>query len=98
MIAVAGACDVLRAGTGLIAAIIMGLALANRPGFDIPARLPFLEMPIQLTIDVLLVSVAATVAPHVAVAAAAAHPGPGRRAGADRPARRGHGVHPAGPA
>jgi NhaP-type Na+/H+ or K+/H+ antiporter len=65
VIAVAGACDVLRAGTGIIAAIIMGLALANRPGFDIPARLPFLEMPIQLTIDVLLVSVAATVAPHV---------------------------------
>lgn len=64
VIAVAGGCDVLRAGTGIIAAIIMGLVLANRPGFDIPARLPFLEMPIQLTIDVLLVSVAATVTPH----------------------------------
>ncbi len=64
VIAVAGGCDVLRVGTGIIAAIIMGLVLANRPGFDIPARLPFLEMPIQLTIDVLLVAVAATVTPH----------------------------------
>lgn len=64
VIVVAGVCDALRAGTGIIAAVIMGLALANLPGFDIPARLPFLEMPIQLTIDVLLVSVAATVTPH----------------------------------
>jgi NhaP-type Na+/H+ or K+/H+ antiporter len=64
VIAVAGGCDVLRAGTGIIAAVIMGLVLANRPGFDVPARLPFLEMPIQLTIDVLLVAVAATVTPH----------------------------------
>src|SRR5580692_9821321 len=64
VIAVAGVCDVLRPGTGIIAAIIMGLVLANRPGFDVPARLPFLEMPIQLTIDVLLVAVAATVTPH----------------------------------
>jgi NhaP-type Na+/H+ or K+/H+ antiporter len=64
VIVVTGACDVLRSGTGIIAAVVMGLALANLPGFDIPARLPFLEMPIQLTIDVLLVSVAATVTPH----------------------------------
>ena len=64
VIVVAGACDVLQSGTGIIAAIVMGLALANMPGFDVPARLPFLEMPIQLTIDVLLVSLAATVTPH----------------------------------
>lgn len=64
VVVVAGACDTLQSGTGIIAAIIMGLAVANLPGFEVPARLPFLEMPIQLTIDVLLVSVAATVTPH----------------------------------
>ena len=64
VVVVAGACDVLRPGTGIIAAIIMGLAVANLPGFDVPARLPFLDMPIQLTIDVLLLCVAATVTPH----------------------------------
>jgi hypothetical protein len=37
--------------------------VANLGGFDVPARLPFLEVPIQLTIDVLLVSLAATVTP-----------------------------------
>jgi NhaP-type Na+/H+ or K+/H+ antiporter len=65
VIVVAAVCDVLQSGAGFIAAIVMGLAVANLPGFDVPARLPFLEMPIQLTIDVLLVSVAATVTPHV---------------------------------
>jgi NhaP-type Na+/H+ or K+/H+ antiporter len=64
VIGVAGVCDVLRDGTGLIAAIIMGLALANIGGFDVPVRLPFLETPIQLTIDVLVVAVAATVTQH----------------------------------
>lgn len=64
VIGVAGVCDVARDGTGLIAAIIMGLALANARGFEVRARLPFLEIPIQLTIDVLVVSVAATVTPH----------------------------------
>lgn len=64
VVVVAGACDTLQSGTGIIAAIIMGLAVANMPGFEVRARLPFLEMPIQLTIDVLLVSIAATVTPH----------------------------------
>jgi hypothetical protein len=43
VIAVAAACDVVRADTGLIAAIVMGLAVANQPGFDLPARRPFFE-------------------------------------------------------
>jgi hypothetical protein len=38
--AVAAGCDILREDTGLIAAIFMGLALANQRGFDIPARRP----------------------------------------------------------
>lgn len=40
VIAVAAACDIARDDTGLIAAIVMGLGLANLPGFDLPARRP----------------------------------------------------------
>ena len=39
-LAVAG-CDILREDSGLIAAIVMGLAVANLRGFDVPARRPF---------------------------------------------------------
>ena len=44
VIGVAAGCDVAREDTELIAAIFMGLALANRRGFDIPARRPFFEL------------------------------------------------------
>ena len=64
VIAVAAACDVLREDAGLIAAIFMGLALANRPGFDIPARRPFFETLVQLIIGVLFISISATVTPQ----------------------------------
>jgi NhaP-type Na+/H+ or K+/H+ antiporter len=64
VIAVAAACDVIRADTGLIAAIFMGLALANRPGFDIPSRRPFFETLVQLIIGVLFISISATVTPQ----------------------------------
>ncbi len=63
VIAVAAACDVLREDTGLIAAIFMGLALANRRGFDIPSRRPFFETLVQLIIGVLFISISATVTP-----------------------------------
>ncbi len=63
VIAVAAACDVIREDTGLIAAIFMGLALANRRGFDIPARRPFFETLVQLIIGVLFISISATVTP-----------------------------------
>jgi NhaP-type Na+/H+ or K+/H+ antiporter len=63
VIAVAAACDILREDTGLIAAIVVGLGLANLPGFDIPARRPFFETVIQLIIGVLFVSISATVTP-----------------------------------
>ena len=63
VIAVAAACDVIREDTGLIAAIFMGLALANRPGFDIPSRRPFFETLVQLIIGVLFISISATVTP-----------------------------------
>ncbi len=64
VIAVAAACDALRADTGLIAAIFMGLALANRRGFDIPARRPFFETLVQLIIGILFISISATVTPQ----------------------------------
>jgi NhaP-type Na+/H+ or K+/H+ antiporter len=64
VIAVAAACDVIREDTGLIAAIFMGLALANRPGFDIPSRRPFFETLVQLIIGVLFISISATVTPQ----------------------------------
>ena len=63
VIAVAAACDVIREDTGLIAAIFMGLTLANRRGFDIPSRRPFFETLVQLIIGVLFISISATVTP-----------------------------------
>jgi len=64
VVAVAAGCDVLREDTGLIAAIVMGLAMANRPGLDIPARRPFFEALVDLIIGVLFISISATVTPH----------------------------------
>lgn len=64
VIAVAAACDIARDDTGLIAAILMGVALANLGGFDIPARRPFFETVIQLTIGLLFISISATVTPE----------------------------------
>ena len=64
VIAVAAACDVIREDTGLLAAIFMGLALANRRGFDIPSRRPFFETLVQLIIGVLFISISATVTPQ----------------------------------
>jgi NhaP-type Na+/H+ or K+/H+ antiporter len=61
VVAVAATCDVVRDDTGLIAAIVMGLA--NLRGFDIPARRPFFETVVQLIIGVLFVSISATVTP-----------------------------------
>ncbi len=60
---VAAACDILRDDTGLIAAILMGLALSNLPSFEVAARRPFFETVIQLIIGVLFISIAATVTP-----------------------------------
>jgi NhaP-type Na+/H+ or K+/H+ antiporter len=63
VIAVAAVCDVARADTGLIAAIFMGLAVANQRGFDIAARRPFFEILVQLILGVLFISISATVTP-----------------------------------
>jgi NhaP-type Na+/H+ or K+/H+ antiporter len=63
VLAVAAGCDILRDDAGLIAAIVMGLAVANLRGFDVPARRPFFETLVQLIIGVLFVSISATVTP-----------------------------------
>jgi NhaP-type Na+/H+ or K+/H+ antiporter len=63
VVGVAAACDILHDDTGLIAAILMGLAVSNLPVFDVPVRRPFFETLVQLIIGVLFVSISATVTP-----------------------------------
>jgi NhaP-type Na+/H+ or K+/H+ antiporter len=63
VVAVAAACDIARDDTGLIAAIVMGIALANLPGFNVPARRPSFETVIQLVIGLLFISISSTVTP-----------------------------------
>ncbi len=64
VIGVAALCDVLRDDTGLIAAVMMGLAVANLPGFDAPARRPFFETLVSLILGLLFISISATVTPQ----------------------------------
>ncbi len=64
VISVAAACDTVRDDTGLIAAIVMSIALASLPGFGIPTRRPFFETVIQLVIGALFISISSTVAPE----------------------------------
>ncbi|MFF9012876.1 cation:proton antiporter [Streptomyces sp. NPDC014870] len=63
VIAVSAGCDIVRDDTGLIAAIVTGLAVANLRGFDMPARRPFFETLVQLIIGLLFVSISSTVTP-----------------------------------
>jgi hypothetical protein len=64
VVGVAAACDIVRDDAGLIAAIVMGLAVANLRAFDVPAKRPFFETLVQLIIGVLFVSISATVTPQ----------------------------------
>ncbi|MGW2613842.1 cation:proton antiporter [Streptomyces sp. NPDC001500] len=64
VIGVAAFCDVLRDDTGLIAAVMMGLAVANLRGMDVPARRPFFETLVSLILGLLFISISATVTPH----------------------------------
>lgn len=67
VVAMSAGCDIVFDDTGLIAAIIMGMALANLPGFDMPARRPFFETVVELVIGLLFISISATVAPKAVV-------------------------------
>ena len=63
VILVSAGCDIARDDTGLIAAIVTGLAVTNLPGLDMPARRPFLETLVQLIIGLLFVSISSAVTP-----------------------------------
>ncbi|MFI6726032.1 cation:proton antiporter [Streptomyces sp. R-74717] len=63
VIGIAAACDALRDDTGLISAVVMGMAMANLPDLDIPARRPFLDTLVSLIIGLLFISISATVTP-----------------------------------
>jgi hypothetical protein len=56
VVGVAAVCDILRDDAGLIAAIVMGVAMANLRAIDVPARRPFFETLVQLVIGLLFVS------------------------------------------
>jgi NhaP-type Na+/H+ or K+/H+ antiporter len=63
VVGVAAACDILYDDSGLIAAILMGLALANLGLFASIHRDEFFETVVQLLIGLLFVSISATITP-----------------------------------
>jgi NhaP-type Na+/H+ or K+/H+ antiporter len=63
VVAVAAACNAWRDDTGLIAAISMGVAVANVPGIRSPEDRPFFRTLVQLIIGLLFISISATVTP-----------------------------------
>ncbi|MCH0563921.1 MULTISPECIES: sodium:proton antiporter [unclassified Streptomyces] len=64
VVVVAAGCDIAFDDTGLIAAIVTGLTVANLPRFDMPARRPFFETLVQLIIGLLFLTISATVTPE----------------------------------
>jgi NhaP-type Na+/H+ or K+/H+ antiporter len=64
VVGVTAVCDVLRDDSGLIAAIVIGLALANLPAFAVSERRPFFETLVQLVLGLLFISISATVTPQ----------------------------------
>jgi NhaP-type Na+/H+ or K+/H+ antiporter len=63
VITIAGLCDAIQDDTGLVAAITMGIVLANLRGVHLPEDRPFLKTVVQLAIGVLFNSISATVTP-----------------------------------
>ncbi|MFH9233468.1 cation:proton antiporter [Streptomyces globisporus] len=63
VIVVSAGADIVRDDTGLIAAIVTGLAVTNINGFDMPARRPFFETLAQLIIGLLFISISSTITP-----------------------------------
>lgn len=63
VVGVAAFCDAWREDSGLIAAIIMGLAVTNLTGLDAPPRRPFFETLVSLVLGLLFVSISATITP-----------------------------------
>jgi NhaP-type Na+/H+ or K+/H+ antiporter len=63
VVGVAAVCDALREDAGLIAAVLMGLSVANLTRFDVPVRREFFETLVSLIIGLLFLSISATVTP-----------------------------------
>jgi hypothetical protein len=67
VILVSAGCDIARDDTGLIAAIVTGLAITNLRGMDMLARRPFLETLVQMIIGLLFISISSAVTPDSVV-------------------------------
>jgi len=63
VITAAGLCDAVQEDTGLVAAIMMGIVVANVPGLNLSKDRPQLKTIVQFTIGVLFISISATVTP-----------------------------------
>ena len=63
VITAAGLCDAVQEDTGLVAAIMMGIVVANVPGSNLSKDRPQLKTIVQFTIGVLFISISATVTP-----------------------------------
>jgi NhaP-type Na+/H+ or K+/H+ antiporter len=63
VVVIAAACNAYRDETGLVAAITMGVAMANLRGVGKPEDRPFFQTMVQLTIGLLFISISATVTP-----------------------------------
>ena len=61
VVGTAAICDSQRDDTGLIAAIVMGVAFANLPGLNLPEDRRFFRTIVQLVIGLLFISISATV-------------------------------------
>lgn len=88
VIVVSAGADIIREDTGLIAAIVTGLAVTNISGFDMPARRPFFETLAQLIIGLLFVSISSTITPASLVPVLLPLPGPHRGPRPPRPSAR----------
>lgn len=64
VIVVAAVCNAYREDTGLVAAIAMGVALANLRGVPSPEDRPFFRTIVHLIIGLLFISISATVTPE----------------------------------
>jgi NhaP-type Na+/H+ or K+/H+ antiporter len=61
VVTVAAMSDALSSDTGLVAAITMGIVLANLHGVHVPEDRPFLKTIVQLNIGILFIAISATV-------------------------------------
>ncbi len=61
VVGTAAICDAVRDDTGLIAAIVIGVATANLPAIDLPEDRRFFRTVVQFVIGVLFISISAAV-------------------------------------